>query len=61
MEFALLGCNAILKAQREQVKIEALGNEAQRIKNNKKPTAKLEKGQASLDKFTSNKRMLGVD
>jgi hypothetical protein len=61
MGFALLGCNAILRAQKEQIKIEAQGNEVQRVKDKNKATAKLEKAQASLDKFTSNERMLGAD
>ena len=41
--FTLLGYNTILRAQKGQIKIEALGNEIQRVKNNEKVTAKLVK------------------
>ena len=55
----MLECDAILRAQREQLNIEAPRNEAQRMMNNKKATAKLDKTQASLYKSISNKKMFG--
>ena len=36
MGFAVLGCNTILRAQKEQMKIEAQGTEAQRLKDDEK-------------------------
>ena len=57
----MLGCNVILRAQREQMKVEAKGTEAQRLKDNEKASSKLEKAQATLDKFTSNEKVLGPD
>ena len=61
MGFELLGCDAILRAQKEQMKLEAQGKEAQRLKDNEKASSKLEKAQATLDKFNSNERILGLD
>ena len=49
------------RAQKEQIKIEAQGTEAQRLKDNEKASSKLEKAQATLDKFNSNERILGLD
>ena len=51
----------IPRAQKGQIKIEAQGTEAQRLKDNEKASSKLEKAQATLDKFTSNEKMLGPD
>ena len=61
MGFVLLGCNATLRAQKEQMKIEAQGTGARRLKDNEKASPKPGKAQATLDKFTSNEKMLVPD
>ena len=52
---------AMTGAQKEQMKIEVQGTEAQRLEDNEKASSKLEKAQATLDKFTSNEKVLGPD
>ena len=57
----MLSSYAILRAQKEQLKIEAQGNEAQRLEDKEKESSKLKKAQTTLDKFTSNGKILGPD
>ena len=51
MGFALFGLQAILRAQKEQLRLEAQGNAKARAKKIKDKTQKLDKAQAVLEKF----------
>ena len=59
--FALLGSNAILRAQKEQLRLEAEGTAAVRAKKIKDATEKLGKAQAVLDKFRRKEKMTAPD
>ena len=59
--FALLGSNAILRAQKEQLRLEAEGTAAVRAKKIKDATEKLDKAQAVLDKFRRKEKMTAPD
>ena len=59
--FALLGFSAILRAQKEQIKIEAKGSAKAIAKKVKDGAAKLDKYQATLDKFGGTERIYSDD
>ena len=59
--FALLGSNAILRAQKEQLRLETKGTAATRAKKSKEAAEKMNKAQAVLDKFHRKEKMTAPD